>query len=61
MAPPTAFSGYPVPEEGPGVEYKFNVESLPVLRGLPLLLGGNLYANLSCDIVVINRTLMLMF
>ncbi|KAI5467414.1 amidase signature domain-containing protein [Mariannaea sp. PMI_226] len=45
MAPPTAFAGYPEPKEGPHIKYSRKVEKLPILRGLPLVVGGNLVAN----------------
>lgn len=40
-----SFADYPEPEEGPDTGYAPTVGSNPVLRGIPLLLGGNLYVN----------------
>lgn len=42
MAPPSDFINYPDPIEGPEAKYKSSPEDNPVLRGYPLLLGGNL-------------------
>lgn len=40
---PLDFANYPKPEEGPDTGYVQRVDHNPVLRGIPLMLGGELY------------------
>lgn len=40
---PLNFANYPKPEEGPDTGYVQRVDHNPVLRGIPLMLGGELY------------------
>ncbi|UKZ65180.1 uncharacterized protein TrAtP1_006375 [Trichoderma atroviride] len=44
MAPLQNFANYPKPEEGPDTGYVQRVDHNPVLRGIPLMLGGELIA-----------------
>lgn len=44
MAPVENFANYPKAEEGPDTGYVQRVDHNPVLRGIPLVLGGELYA-----------------
>lgn len=37
------FYNYPAPREGPSAPYKNEVQSIPVFRGIPLVIGAALY------------------
>lgn len=37
------FYNYPEPREGPSVPYKNETQSIPVFRGIPLVIGAALY------------------
>lgn len=36
------FVNYPEPREGPSVPYKNEIQSIPVFRGIPLVIGATL-------------------
>lgn len=43
MAPLKNFANYPKAEEGPDTGYVQREDHNPVLRGIPLVIGGELY------------------
>lgn len=44
MAPLGGFANYPKPEEGPDTGYVQREDHNPVLRGIPLVIGSEMYA-----------------
>jgi hypothetical protein len=46
MASPKNFANYPKPVEGPDTGYVQREDHNPVLRGIPLVIGGELYVHM---------------